>query len=92
MKVKVTGTVPTVYQMKSLSDLAGEYQKGPDGSFSFEREFPTVKAAKEFLRERAFHLLETDGFTNEQYRDALADINSKWPVLRYDAAQLRIEK
>jgi hypothetical protein len=90
MKVKVTGHVPTVYQMKSLSDLAGDYTQNPDGSFGFEREFNTVKEAKNFLRERAFSLLESDGFTNGQYREAMHDI--KQGYLRYDAAQLNIEK
>jgi hypothetical protein len=91
MKVKVIGHVPTVYQMKSLSDLAGEYKKWPDGSFGFEREFNTVREAKEFLADRAFTLLENGMFTNGEFRAAMYEIKHEG-YLRYDAATLTIEK
>ncbi len=92
MKATVKCKVPTTYQLNSFEALTGTCpNQSPGGGYYFEKPFPTVEDGKQFMRERAFSLLENDGFTNEEYRAAIRDIN-KAGTLRYDAAAMHLEK
>ena len=89
MKVRVTATAPTIYQMNSLKTLIGSmpYKKHPDGSFYFGHEFPTKREASQWMKERA-HAIAYDA---PELKDMLAEIN-KYDTLTADGVAIFMEK
>jgi len=85
--VRITCTVPTVYQLKSISALSrGNWGKQIDGSYIWEEEFQNLAQAKNFLRERAYQLA-SDYHELTDMRNEITSYNQ----LTYDAATAIIE-
>ena len=76
MKIRVTASVPTIYQMNSLKTLIGSmpFETNPDGSFSFSYEFPAKREASQWMK----------------LKEMLAEIN-KYDTLTADTLTIRIE-
>ncbi len=89
MKIRVTASVPTIYQMNSLKTLIGSmpFETNPDGSFSFSYEFPTKREASQWMKERA-HSIAYDA---PELKDMLAEIN-KYDTLTADGVAIFMEK
>lgn len=69
MKCNVTAIAPTVYQLNSVRAF-GESRQLMNGSHIFQQEFKSIKAAKEYLKERAIRYFES----TEELKTALSDI------------------
>ena len=84
MKVLLKGTIPTVYQLTSLSKMGLPYKPNGDGSFTCQEEFNSIVDARKFLKERANYLYDGN---KKEIKDNLRN-----DVLTYDAASIGIYK
>ena len=86
-KTKITCTVPTQYQVFSLLAISrGKIGHNPDGSYSWVEKFPSKKAAKAYLQDRARHLANDRHEEIEMLREIAV-----YDSMRYDAAVAIIE-
>ena len=89
MKVQLTATAPTSYQLQSLRGLAGSFPttQNPDGSFELVATFATRADALQHLKDRAYRLYDD----RTEYREAIAEIN-RYNMLTYDCLTAHIER
>lgn len=89
MKVQISATAPTIYQIQSLKAIASirGIEANPDGSFEFKAIFSTKNDAVSYLSHIAYKLFED----RKEYMEAMSDIK-KYGSLTYDTITARIEK
>lgn len=87
---KVSATVPTAHQLKSIVTLMGWASEQPGGSYSTSFTFLTMEQAKMFLRQRLSAIFAETNMDEEEYAAALEQIENGY--LEYDAATAKIEE
>ena len=86
MKTKIIGTVPTHYQSQSLRAFGLDvFHRNLDGSITAHSNFDTIKEAREWLKIKGEQL-----YDDKPLKELRANRGKDW--LRYDAAQVEIEK
>lgn len=86
MKVIITATAPTSYQLNSLRAFGINYKENGNGSFTATQEFNSKPEAVAFLKNRAEMYFED----SRELRDAKRDI--RLGCLTLDAVTARIER
>jgi hypothetical protein len=85
---KVKASIPTSHLVFSILALVGTNVKEyPDGSLVFEQEFNDTDEAKEWMKQRAWKIAETE----DQYTDMENDINV-YGSFRYEGVGCYIDQ
>ena len=87
MKVTISATAPTTYQLNSLRAFGMGINKNGNGSYSASLDFETIKEAKDYLVDRANNYFENP----KELAEAKRKIRL-YGVLQLDAVQARIDK
>ena len=90
MTHKIISTIPTVYQLNSLSRLMGGWENWGN-KYGYERIFESEEEAKEWMHKRNEMLYMADYLTEEEYNENYQSIN-EMGRMSYDAAYANIEE
>ena len=91
MKIIITATAPTSYQLNSLKAFGMGYNENGNGSFSAEKEFESNEAAKEYLKSRAEQYNSEDPSGSDLRLQKMYD-NINQGLLKLDAVTAYIEE
>lgn len=89
MKCCVICQVPTLYQLSSISQLMGHYEKLPSGRIYSRIDFETKGQARQWMKERNQYLYDVGAIGETRLRDNKRYIKSLG-IIEYDAATAKI--
>jgi hypothetical protein len=91
MKCYIDCKVPTVYQLGSISTLMGFWGKLPSGELYARLDFPRIVDAKNWMKQRNWHLLESGAIDELQWKSNKNNIKS-FQRIEYDSAVALIRR